>query len=81
MGLEKERGRAGRSAGAYQTHPANVSVWPPALKPATPGPGQDLRHHARPVRERVDSGSAHWRGLFPKNLLAALALNGIIYAL
>src|SRR3954454_18877209 len=57
-----KKGRAGRSARAYQTHPADVSVWPTRTGPPTQGQGQDFRNHARRVRERAGSGSAGQAG-------------------
>jgi hypothetical protein len=41
---------------AYQTHSVLRSIWPTGAKPLTPEQGQDFQHHARCLREGVDSG-------------------------
>jgi hypothetical protein len=48
--------RVGRSAGAYQTHSVLRSIWPVGTSLLTPEQGQDFQHHARCLREGVDSG-------------------------
>ena len=53
--------RVGRSAEAYQTRSALRSIWPASGNLLTPEQGQDFQHHARCLREGVDSGFAGLR--------------------